>query len=110
VLVFLLSISLSIGIHEDAVARWELAVKQNQQCTFSEADQKLVDQRVKNLVGPAKWIKNSMVCVHMRLRIQVCMLFSKQVCFLCISILKRYLDGLCVFFNGFILKKDPLFT
>jgi hypothetical protein len=51
--------------HEDAVARWKLAVHQNQQCTFSEADRKMVDQRVKNLVGPTKWIKNSMVSVHM---------------------------------------------
>ena len=48
--------------HQDAVARWKLAVEQNQACTFSKADQDLVDRRVKNLVGPAKWIKNSMVC------------------------------------------------
>jgi hypothetical protein len=50
--------------HNDAKQRWEKAVEQNKQCTFSEADQKLVDQRVKNLVGPAKWIKSSMVSQH----------------------------------------------
>jgi hypothetical protein len=47
--------------YEDARARWELAVAQAGKCTFSKADQELVDRRVKNLVGPANWIKNSMV-------------------------------------------------
>ena len=51
--------------HKDAKKRWKKAVDQNTKCIFSEADQKLVDQRVKNLVGPARWIKNSMVSEHM---------------------------------------------
>jgi hypothetical protein len=48
--------------HQEAVARWKLAVVQNNACIFSKSDQELVDRRVKNLVGPAKWIKGSMVC------------------------------------------------
>ena len=47
--------------HLDARARWEKAVEQNKKCIFSAADQELVDRRVKHLVGPANWIKNSMV-------------------------------------------------
>jgi hypothetical protein len=47
--------------YKEARRRWEKAVEQNRQCIFSEADQELVDKRVKNLVGPAKWIKSSMV-------------------------------------------------
>jgi hypothetical protein len=48
--------------YKDAVARWKLAVKQNLKCIFPVADQELVDRRMKNLVGPANWVKNSMVC------------------------------------------------
>ena len=51
--------------YNEAKARWELAVKVNKKCIFPEADQKLVDRRIKNLVGPANWIKNSMVLVVM---------------------------------------------
>lgn len=51
--------------HNEAKKRWKLAVEQNEMCTFSEADQIIVDQRVKNLVGPARWIKSSMVSEHM---------------------------------------------
>jgi hypothetical protein len=47
--------------YNEAKARWELSVKVNKKCIFTEADQKLVDRRIKNLVGPARWIKNSMV-------------------------------------------------
>jgi hypothetical protein len=47
--------------YNEAKALWELAVKANKKCIFTEADQKLVDRRIKNLVGPANWIKNSMV-------------------------------------------------
>ena len=47
--------------HDDAKARWEKAVEQNKKCLFLTADQELVDRRVKHLVGPANWIKNSMV-------------------------------------------------
>ena len=50
--------------YEVARARWELAVKQNKKCIFPKYDQELVDKRVKYLVGPANWIKNSMVCVY----------------------------------------------
>jgi hypothetical protein len=59
---------------------WTLAVNQNKKCIFSAADQELADRRMKNLVGPANWIKNSMVrsshihmhnsktnCIHMGL-------------------------------------------
>jgi hypothetical protein len=44
-----------------ARARWTLAVQQHQKCIFPVADQELADRRMKNLVGPANWIKNSMV-------------------------------------------------
>jgi hypothetical protein len=54
--------------HNDAVARWKRAVEQNRLCIWSEADRKTVDMRVKKLVGPSRWIKNSMV----RNRITLC--------------------------------------
>jgi hypothetical protein len=47
--------------HIDAKRRWTKAVKQNKLCIWSEADRKIVDERVKDLVGPARWIKSSMV-------------------------------------------------
>ena len=47
--------------YNHAKALYQRAVVQAKKCTFPTADQEIVDRRVKNLVGPAKWIKNSMV-------------------------------------------------
>jgi hypothetical protein len=65
--------------HQDAKARWKTAVQQNLLCTFSDEDQKLVDQRVKNLVGPSKWIKNSMVRAHMTVRVRLKQYFDASI-------------------------------
>ena len=53
--------------YQDALGRWEDAVEKNRKCTFPKADQGLVDRRVKNLVGPANWLKNSMVMPRNRI-------------------------------------------
>lgn len=50
-----------MAAHSRAKKRWEEAVTQHKQVAFSAADQSLVDRRVKHLVGPARWIKKTMV-------------------------------------------------
>ena len=47
--------------YTDSYQRWRKAVAANDKCIFTEAQRKAVDKRVKTLVGPANWIKNSMV-------------------------------------------------
>jgi hypothetical protein len=47
--------------HLNAHQRWEKAVKMKKNCAFTANDKALVDRRIKNLVGPPNWIKNSMV-------------------------------------------------
>jgi hypothetical protein len=46
-------------------ALYKRAVAQTLKCTFPAADQAVVDRRIKNLVGPATWIKNSLVHTRM---------------------------------------------
>lgn len=47
--------------YKDAKATHEREVAKHAMLTFSERDQKEVDKRVKSLVGPANWIKSTMV-------------------------------------------------
>jgi hypothetical protein len=47
--------------YHEAQQEWARDCKDFESCLFSEADRKLVDQRVQNLVGYPYWIRNSMV-------------------------------------------------
>ena len=50
-----------MATHLAAVKRHTEAVEKHKKITFDSASQSLVDRRVKQLVGPAKWIKKTMV-------------------------------------------------
>jgi hypothetical protein len=50
--------------YRERVREYEEAIAAFNECQFSEAEQKLVDLRVQNLVGYAYWIRSSLVSSH----------------------------------------------
>jgi hypothetical protein len=53
----------ALAKYESIKADYSREARAFQECTFSEADRKLVDERVKNLVGYPDWIKTTLVRV-----------------------------------------------